>query len=87
MPEQSERENWLVNPACLQLIILVVATLGAAGSYLVGIHGGREYPEQPLSVKFGRCHTPKRILPGNVLPDCLLERDRRWAPALDQRVS
>ncbi len=28
-------------------------TLGAVGSYLVGIHGGREFLEQPLWVKFG----------------------------------
>ena len=31
----------------------MVGTLGAVGSYLVGIHGGREFLEQPLWVKFG----------------------------------
>jgi nitric oxide reductase subunit B len=53
VPEESEREIWSVKLAYLQLIILVVGTLGAVGSYLVGIHGGREFLEQPLWVKFG----------------------------------
>lgn len=39
--------------AYLQLIVLVVGTLGAVASYLVGTHGGREFLEQPLWVKFG----------------------------------
>ena len=53
IPEESEREIFSVKLAYLQLIILVVGTLGAVGSYLVGIHGGREFLEQPLWVKFG----------------------------------
>ena len=53
VPEESEREIWSPKLAYIQLIILVVGTLGAVGSYLVGIHGGREFLEQPLWVKFG----------------------------------
>ncbi|TQE92686.1 MAG: nitric-oxide reductase large subunit, partial [Spiribacter salinus] len=53
VPEESEREIWSPKLAYLQLIILVVGTLGAVGSYLMGIHGGREFLEQPLWVKFG----------------------------------
>ncbi len=53
VPEESEREIFSVKLAYLQLAILVVGTLGAVGSYLVGIHGGREFLEQPLWVKFG----------------------------------
>lgn len=53
VPEESEREIYSVKLAYLQLAILVVGTLGAVGSYLVGIHGGREFLEQPLWVKFG----------------------------------
>src|SRR6056297_591152 len=53
VPEESEREIWSPKLAYLQLIILIVGTLGAVGSYLVGIHGGREFLEQPLWVKFG----------------------------------
>ncbi|NVK14602.1 MAG: cbb3-type cytochrome c oxidase subunit I, partial [Rhodobacteraceae bacterium] len=53
IPEESERELFSVKLAYIQLAILVVGTLGAVGSYLVGIHGGREFLEQPLWVKFG----------------------------------
>ena len=53
VPEESEREIFSVKLAYIQLAILVVGTLGAVGSYLVGIHGGREFLEQPLWVKFG----------------------------------
>ena len=53
VPEEAEREIYSVKLAYLQLIILIVGTLGAVGSYLVGIHGGREFLEQPLWVKFG----------------------------------
>ncbi len=53
IPEESEREIWSPKLAYVQLIILLVGTLGAVGSYLVGIHGGREFLEQPLWVKFG----------------------------------
>ena len=53
IPEESEREIWSPKLAYLQLIILVVGTLGAVGSYLAGIHGGREFLEQPLWVEVG----------------------------------
>lgn len=53
LPEEAEREIFSVKLAYLQLIILVVGTLGAVVSYLMGIHGGREFLEQPLWVKFG----------------------------------
>ena len=53
IPEESEREIWSPKLAYIQLIILVVGTLGAVASYLVGIHGGREFLEQPLWVKVG----------------------------------
>jgi len=53
VPEEAERELYSAKLAYLQLAILVIGTLGAVGSYLVGIHGGREFLEQPLWVKFG----------------------------------
>ncbi|MCE6960477.1 cbb3-type cytochrome c oxidase subunit I [Cereibacter sphaeroides] len=53
VPEEAERELFSVKLAYLQLGILVVGTLGAVVSYLVGIHGGREFLEQPLWVKGG----------------------------------
>jgi nitric oxide reductase subunit B len=53
VPEESEREIYSVKLAYIQLAILVIGTLGAVGSYLVGIHGGREFLEQPLWVKLG----------------------------------
>jgi len=53
VPEESEREIFSVRRAYIQLAIFVDGTLGAVGSYLVGIHGGREFLEQPLWVKFG----------------------------------
>lgn len=53
VPEEAERELYSEKLAWLQLAILVVGTLGAVGSYLWGIHGGREFLEQPLWVKFG----------------------------------
>ncbi len=53
LPEEAERELFSVKLAYIQLAILVIGTLGAVGSYLVGIHGGREFLEQPLWVKFG----------------------------------
>ena len=53
IPEESERELYSVKMAYIQLIILVVGTLGAVVSYVMGIHGGREFLEQPLWVKFG----------------------------------
>ncbi len=53
IPEESEREIHSVKLAYIQLIILVVGTLGAVVSYLMGIHEGREFLEQPLWVKAG----------------------------------
>lgn len=53
VPEESEREIYSVKLAYLQLAILMVGALGAVGSYLMGIHGGREFLEQPLWVKVG----------------------------------
>ena len=53
VPEEAEREIFSVKLAYIQLAILVVGTLGAVASYLVGIHGGREFLEQPLWVKLG----------------------------------
>ena len=51
VPEEAERELHSVKLAYIQLASLVVGTLGAVGSYLVGIHGGREFLEQPMWVK------------------------------------
>jgi nitric oxide reductase subunit B len=53
LPEESEREIYSVKLAYIQLALLMVGTLGAVGSYLVGIHEGREFLEQPLWVKVG----------------------------------
>ena len=53
LPEEAEREIFSVKLAYIQLAILVVGTLGAVVSYLMGIHEGREFLEQPLWVKFG----------------------------------
>jgi nitric oxide reductase subunit B len=53
VPEEAERELFSEKLAWAQLAILVVGTLGAVGSYLWGIHGGREFLEQPLWVKYG----------------------------------
>lgn len=53
LPEEAEREIYSVKLAYIQLALLMVGTLGAVGSYLVGIHGGREFLEQPLWVKAG----------------------------------
>jgi len=53
VPEEAERELYSVKLAYIQLAILMIGTLGAVGSYLVGIHGGREFLEQPLWVKLG----------------------------------
>ena len=53
VPEEAERELFSEKLAWIQLILLTVGTLGAVVGYLVGIHGGREFLEQPLWVKFG----------------------------------
>ena len=43
VPEESEREIYSPKLAYIQLALLMVGTLGAVGSYLVGIHEGREF--------------------------------------------
>ncbi|EYD76726.1 Nitric-oxide reductase subunit B [Rubellimicrobium mesophilum DSM 19309] len=53
VPEEAEHELYSEKLAWAQLIILTVGALGAVVSYLVGIHGGREFLEQPLWVKVG----------------------------------
>lgn len=53
IPEESEREIWSTKLAYLQLIILMAGTLAAVVGYLFKIHGGREFLEQPLWVKYG----------------------------------
>jgi len=53
VPEEAECELYSVKLAYIQLAILVIGTLGAVVSYLFGIHGGREFLEQPMWVKLG----------------------------------
>ena len=53
IPEEAERDIHSPFLAYLQLIILMVGTLGAVVSYLFHIHEGREFLEQPLWVKAG----------------------------------
>ena len=53
LPEEAERELFSVKLAYAQLAILVLGTLAAVIGYLFGIHGGREFLEQPLWVKWG----------------------------------
>jgi nitric oxide reductase subunit B len=53
IPEESETEIYSSKLAYLQLIILLVGTLGAVIGYGFRIHGGREFLEQPLWVRFG----------------------------------
>jgi len=53
LPEESETEIWSSKLAYLQLAILLIGTLGAVIGYGFRIHGGREFLEQPLWVKFG----------------------------------
>jgi nitric oxide reductase subunit B len=53
IPEESETEIYSTRLAYLQLVILVVGTLGAVIGYLFRIHEGREFLEQPLWVKLG----------------------------------
>ncbi|RLQ88595.1 cbb3-type cytochrome c oxidase subunit I [Notoacmeibacter ruber] len=53
IPEESEREIWSPKLAYIQLVILVVGTLGAVISYGFKVHGGREFLEQPLWVRIG----------------------------------
>ncbi len=53
IPEESEREIWSTKLAYLQLVILMVGTLGAVIGYGFKVHGGREFLEQPLWVRLG----------------------------------
>ena len=53
IPEESEREIWSPKLAYIQLALMMIGTLGAVIGYLMGIHEGREFLEQPLWVKFG----------------------------------
>lgn len=53
VPEEAERELYSTKMAYIQLAILMIGTLGAVVSYLFGIHGGREFLEQPMWVKLG----------------------------------
>ncbi len=53
VPEESEREIWSPKLAYLQLAIMVIGTLGAVIGYGFKVHGGREFLEQPLWVRFG----------------------------------
>jgi nitric oxide reductase subunit B len=53
LPEEAECDIYSVKLAYIQLALLMVGTLGAVGSYLIGIHEGREFLEQPLWVKVG----------------------------------
>ncbi|TCZ50973.1 cbb3-type cytochrome c oxidase subunit I [Roseicella aquatilis] len=53
VPEEAEREITSPLAAYIQFAILLVGALGAVGGYLIGIHGGREFLEQPLWVKWG----------------------------------
>lgn len=53
IPEEAEREIESPMLAYLQLAILTVGGVASVGGYLFGIHGGREFLEQPLWVKIG----------------------------------
>ncbi len=53
VPEESEREIESPLLAYVQLAILTIGGVAAIVGYLFGIHGGREFLEQPLWVKFG----------------------------------
>ncbi|KIT15738.1 cbb3-type cytochrome c oxidase subunit I [Jannaschia aquimarina] len=53
VPEESETEVYSSKLAYLQLVILLVGTLGAVIGYGFKVHGGREFLEQPLWVRLG----------------------------------
>ena len=53
VPEESEREITSPALAYVQFTILMLGALAAVGGYMLGIHGGREFLEQPLWVKWG----------------------------------
>jgi nitric oxide reductase subunit B len=52
VPEEAEREIESPVLAYIQFALLMAGALAAVGGYLVGIHGGREFLEQPLWVKW-----------------------------------
>jgi nitric oxide reductase subunit B len=52
VPEEAEREIESPMLAYIQLALLVVGALASVVGYLFGIHGGREFLEQPMWVKF-----------------------------------
>jgi nitric oxide reductase subunit B len=51
VPEEAEREIESPMLAYVQLALLVVGALASVVGYLFGIHGGREFLEQPMWVK------------------------------------
>ncbi|MGK7871019.1 cbb3-type cytochrome c oxidase subunit I, partial [Falsiroseomonas sp. E2-1-a20] len=52
VPEEAERELESPMLAYIQFGLLMVGALASVGGYLLGIHGGREFLEQPLWVKW-----------------------------------
>jgi nitric oxide reductase subunit B len=52
VPEEAERDIESPLLAYVQFGLLMVGALAAVGGYLMGIHGGREFLEQPLWVKW-----------------------------------
>ena len=52
VPEEAERDIESPMLAYVQFGLLLVGALAAVGGYLMGIHGGREFLEQPLWVKW-----------------------------------
>lgn len=53
VPEEAEREIESPMLAYVQLAILTIGGVASIVGYLFGIHGGREFLEQPLWVKIG----------------------------------
>ena len=52
VPEEAEREIESPLLAYIQFGLLMVGALASVAGYLFGIHGGREFLEQPLWVKW-----------------------------------
>jgi nitric oxide reductase subunit B len=52
VPEEAERELESPLLAYIQFALLMVGALASVAGYLFGIHGGREFLEQPLWVKW-----------------------------------
>jgi nitric oxide reductase subunit B len=52
VPEEAERDIESPLLAYVQFGLLLVGALAAVGGYLMGVHGGREFLEQPLWVKW-----------------------------------